>query len=256
MSAKRSGQENVSFERFETAKYVWGTFVAFYLTFQHFSIKCLWPCFGILATADSNFSTNFTKHRSFKGIKNMSTQFTQFGCSSQRGPFFFFCKIRHFSPHVDLVISAVQCSPECIRVLGVFWRNLLCCVFVCVSDGKTQHGIGHFIIANVISCSPLLPLPPQHKRPLPDREKYNTTTWPSRSSHLSPYLLPLSLSVAHSLLLYSRGEKNVSSPFWVLMCVLPSILTFSAFPLSYIMIFLCFWRLRKHCGVDWTTTLP
>lgn len=64
---------------------------------------------------------------------------------------------------------------------------------VWVSDGKTLHGIGQFIIANVISCFVLLPLPTQHRRLLPDREKYNTTTWRSRFSHLSLYLLFLFL---------------------------------------------------------------
>lgn len=96
--------------------------------------------------------------------------------------------------------------------------GVIYCVVSCVSDGETWHCIGHFIISNVISRSPLLPLPAQHKRRLaPEREKYNTATWPySPSSPLSHYLLSLSLSLSFFNLLsftsWPRREKCFQSP--------------------------------------------
>lgn len=109
-------------------------------------------------------------------------------------------------------LSAVHCCPECIGVLVCVCVCVICCA-VFVSDDKTR--VGHFITSYVISCSPLLPLPTQHKRPLPDRNKCNICCL----SHLSSIFL----SIASSLLLLSTGEN-----------VFPdlrssSILTFSAF---------------------------
>lgn len=88
----------------------------------------------------------------------------------------------------------------------MFFSVICCAVCVWVSDGKTLHGIGQFILANVISSFVLLPLPTQHRRLLPDRGKYNTTTWRSRFSHLSLYLLSLFLFCCSSFQ-QRRGKR-------------------------------------------------
>lgn len=108
-------------------------------------------------------------------------------------------------------VCDISCPPQSrVYLCTVFW----CSLWWCVSDGKTRHGVGHFIIANVISRSPLFPLPTLHKRALPDREKYNARAIFRFIFYLSVFRLRSPSLPRFFLLAAERKISPILSDFW------------------------------------------